>query len=41
MKTNSLDGEKIFKEAVKVIKEDIPKPNKEGRFCNWIKENGS
>jgi len=36
MKTNSLYGEEIFKEAVKVIKSDIPKPNKDCGFCNWI-----
>ena len=33
MKTSSLDGEKIFKEAVKIVKGDIP-----GKECVWCEK---
>ncbi|MBI2499240.1 PD-(D/E)XK nuclease family protein [Candidatus Woesearchaeota archaeon] len=40
MKTSSLDGEKIFKEAVRVIKNNMPEAGKECGFCRRINENG-
>ena len=38
IKTNSKNGEKVFKEAIKVLEmEEPPQPNKECEFCFWAK----
>jgi len=38
IKINIKNAENIFKEAINVLKKEIPKPSKDCGFCNWIKE---
>ncbi len=39
MKVDVLNAEKVFEEALKVLKNGIPNAKEECGFCGWIKEN--
>lgn len=38
MKINVEDGEKAFHKAIKILTSGMPEPNKECKFCGWVKE---
>ena len=39
MEISVKNAEKIFKEALRVLKEKIPEANDDCKFCGWNKEN--